>query len=276
MAAPTPAVATISADEQQPIELKKYEETVEQPEQVDGKKKKNQHQLINDKLIQRAAIGVFLLLCVSWSFQWASIIIPAWRGDRYHTGGLFEICGNTDFQLDNKTLALVPGPSYPWKCEPFNDYVDRFAKIYDGVNTGQLNAQYQALNAKKMIVVSRWFEIISTSLDMIFGVTTIWAVVYPHVEREKQKMNMKFAIIGVLLTPTFTIIDSFIQNSYWGFIGVGVFEHSVNSYLYISGDMNWISSFSDFILQLGFLAWGVRRQYQLAQGGNEIAQRGVV
>ncbi|KAJ3061581.1 hypothetical protein HDU99_005513, partial [Rhizoclosmatium hyalinum] len=51
---------------------------------------------------------------------------------------------------------------------------------------------------------------------------------------------------------------------------------SVNSYLYISGDMNWISSFSDFILQLGFLAWGVRRQYQLAQGGNEIAQRGVV
>ncbi|KAJ3073207.1 hypothetical protein HDU99_002013, partial [Rhizoclosmatium hyalinum] len=77
MAAPTPAVATISAEEQQPIELKKYDEAVEQPEQVDGKKKKNQHQLINDKLIQRAAIGVFLLLCVSWSFQWASIIIPA-------------------------------------------------------------------------------------------------------------------------------------------------------------------------------------------------------
>ncbi|ORY41830.1 hypothetical protein BCR33DRAFT_739380 [Rhizoclosmatium globosum] len=127
MAAPTPAVATISADEQQPIELKKYEETVEQPEQVDGKKKKNQHQLINDKLIQRAAIGVFL--------RSVSHGVSSGRP--------------LSFQHD---LGVGSRTRYPWKCEPFNDYVDRFAKIYDGVNTGQLNAQYQALNAKKMIV----------------------------------------------------------------------------------------------------------------------------
>ncbi|ORY41832.1 hypothetical protein BCR33DRAFT_767233 [Rhizoclosmatium globosum] len=75
-----------------------------------------------------------------------------------------------------------------------------------------------------MIVVSRWFEVTSTSLDMIFGVTTIWAIVYPHIDRKKQIRNMQFALVGILLTPTFTLLDSFIQNTYWAMIGVGYFE----------------------------------------------------
>ncbi|KAJ3073206.1 hypothetical protein HDU99_002012 [Rhizoclosmatium hyalinum] len=253
------------------------EKQPETPEEVIVEPPKKGHQFIKDKLLIRVAILFVFLLCVSWSVQWASVIIPAWRGDEYHRGGLFEICGNCDLQLNKTTLELYPGPLYDWKCEPFDVYVDRFAKIYDGVDTGKLNAQWQALNAKKMIIVSRWFEITSTSLDMIFGITTIWAVVYPHVDRNQQIKNMQFAIVGILLTPTFTLMDSFIQNTYWAMIGVGVFEKGgIQNFLYASGDMNWASSFTDFVLQLTFLIWGVRRQYILAMQGDEIAARGVV
>ncbi|KAI9329192.1 hypothetical protein BDR26DRAFT_1011877 [Obelidium mucronatum] len=134
----------------------------------------------------------------------------------------------------------------------------------------------QAGSAKKLIVVSRWFECLTTSFDMVFGTTTIWAVVYPHVDRKIQKTNMMIALIGVLLTPSFCLIDSFVQNSYWASIGVGIYEKDVQKFLYASGDISWISTFIDFCLQIGFLIWGTRKQYLLAQGGDEIAMRGVV
>ncbi|KAJ3065017.1 hypothetical protein HDU99_004297 [Rhizoclosmatium hyalinum] len=236
--------------------------------------KAGHHVLINDKVLIRSAIVVAMLLCISWSFQWASIILPAWRGDQYHTGGLFQICGNTDFKFNATTSDIYPGEIYPWKCEPFDDYVDRFSSIFPNKNG---DWYVQAQSSKRMIVVSRWFEITSTSMDMIFGITTIWAVVYPNTNRKKQEKNMQFALIGVLLTPAFTLVDTFIQNSYWEAIGVGHFEKGgIQSFLYTAGNMNWASTAMDFFLQIGFLGWGIRKQYRLFLEGNEAAKLGVV
>ncbi|KAJ3026738.1 UNVERIFIED_CONTAM: hypothetical protein HDU68_005164 [Siphonaria sp. JEL0065] len=228
---------------------------------------------VDDTLYQQiynSAIIIFVLLMCSWGAQWASIILPYWRGDKYHTGGLFQICGNTDFRFDNETTNIYPGETYAWRCDSFEDYVDRFQSIFPDKNS---DWYVQAGAAKKLIIVSRWFESLTTSFDMVFGVTTIWAVVYPAVDKTVRKQNMRFALIGVLLTPSFAIIDTFVQNSYWEAIGVGTFNTDIQTFFYASGDIAWISTFMDFCLQLGFLIIGVRRQYVLAQQGDEVAMR---
>ncbi|KAJ3120415.1 hypothetical protein HK100_012806 [Physocladia obscura] len=213
-----------------------------------------------------AAVIIFLLLICSWTAQWVAFAIPYWRGDQYHVGGLFEICGDRDFIFNNVTNRIYPTIKTNWTCQPFADYVDNFQQLFAAQPDSDWYIQSGA--AKKMIVVSRWFEALTTSMDMIFGVTTIWAVVYPHVDFAQQKKNMIFALIGIILTPSFAVIDSFIQNSYWASIGVGIFNTNVQTFLYASGDISWISSAIDFALQAGFLIWGVRRHYLRHQAGD--------
>ncbi|KAJ3120188.1 hypothetical protein HK100_012903 [Physocladia obscura] len=184
----------------------------------------------------------------------------------YHVGGLFVICGDRDFTFNNATNRIYPSIKTNWTCQPFTDYVDNFQQLFAAQPDSDWYVQAGA--AKKMIVVSRWFEALTTSMDMVFGVTTIWAVVYPHVDFAQQKKNMIFALVGIILTPSFAVVDSFIQNSYWASIGVGIFNTNVQTFLYASGDISWISSAIDFALQAGFLIWGVRRHYLRHQAGD--------
>ncbi|KAJ3283973.1 hypothetical protein HDU79_008616 [Rhizoclosmatium sp. JEL0117] len=248
------------------IELKEAA-TKEAIEDVDAPKK---HQLSKDPILIRWSIIIFFLLCCSWSAQWAAFALPYWRGDDYHIGGLFQICGDRDFIYNPNTTNIVPGPPYPWKCEPFDDYVTRFQSIFPRQD---MEWYVQAGSARKLIVVSRWFEALTTAMDMVFGATTIWAVIYPNVDPKQQRRNMVYALIGICLTPTFAVVDSFIQNSYWADIGVGIFNQNIQTFLYASGDISWISSAVDFALQIGFLIYGIRRQYVLAAQGDEIAIR---
>ncbi|KAJ3075557.1 hypothetical protein HDU99_001509, partial [Rhizoclosmatium hyalinum] len=192
------------------------------------------------------------------------------RGDDYHIGGLFQICGDRDFIYNPNTTDIIPGPPYAWKCEPFDEYVTRFQSIFPRQD---MEWYVQAGSARKLIVVSRWFEALTTALDMVFGATTIWAIIYPNVDPKQQRLNMVYALIGICLTPTFAVVDSFIQNSYWADIGVGIFNKNIQTFLYASGDISWISSAIDFALQIGFLIYGIRRQYVLAAQGDEIAIR---
>ncbi|KAJ3021004.1 UNVERIFIED_CONTAM: hypothetical protein HDU68_009870 [Siphonaria sp. JEL0065] len=245
------------------IELK-HDSDVEEVE------KPKKHQLTKDKMLIRWAIIIFVLLCCSWAAQWTSIVIPYWRGDEYHVGGLFQICGNTKFTFDPVTKQIHPNRPHEWRCEKFEDYVDDFRTIFPDQNS---EWYIQAGSAKKLIVVSRWFEALTTSFDMVFGATTIWAVIYPAVDPKQQKKNMIYALIGIILTPSFAVVDSFIQNSYWDSIGVGLFNKNIQTFLYAAGDIAWISSALDFGLQLGFLVFGIRRQYALARQGDEIAMR---
>ncbi|KAJ3117179.1 hypothetical protein HK100_000884 [Physocladia obscura] len=153
--------------------------------------------------------------------------------DKYHTGGLFQICGDRYFTYNNVTSKINPTIVTDWHCDPFNDYVDRFLELF--VNYPDSDWAIQARAAKTMIVVSRVFEATTTVMDMIFGATTIWAVIYPNVDSRQQRKNMVYAIVGIILTPTFCLVDGFIQNSYWGSIGVGIYNTDIQSFLYISG-----------------------------------------
>ncbi|ORY21562.1 hypothetical protein BCR33DRAFT_797710 [Rhizoclosmatium globosum] len=231
------------------------------------------HYLTKDKRLIVGVVIMMVLLCCSWSAQWASIILPYWRGDQYHTGGLFQICGDTEFGYDPVAMDIYPDTKHEWRCEPFEQYVDRFQQLFKDYKNGPGDWYVQAGSAKKMIVVSRWFEALTTSMDMFFGVTTAYVVVYPHSDPAKQTLNMKFALIGVLLTPVWTIADQFIQMSYWGAIGVGYFNHEVQKYLYASGDIAWISSVIDLILQVACLGYGVKRAWRAKL--EEAERRGV-
>ncbi|KAJ3074912.1 hypothetical protein HDU98_009881 [Podochytrium sp. JEL0797] len=249
--------------EHQTIELTdtKAQSVEQQPHEITDEEiraETHKHTLTNDKVMIRTAIVVFVLLCLSWSSQWAAFIMPYWRGDQYHIGGLFQICGNRDFTYNATTSRIYPTIKTEWNCKSFEEYVDKFQTLFPDHNS---DWYVQAGSAKKLIVVSRWFEAITTAMDMVFGVTTIWAVVYPHMDPKKQRTNMIFAIIGICLTPSFAVIDSFIQNSYWASIGVGIYNTDIQTFLYASGDISWIASAVDFALQLGFLIWGIRRQY---------------
>ncbi|ORY21575.1 hypothetical protein BCR33DRAFT_861946 [Rhizoclosmatium globosum] len=230
-------------------------------EEKEVPERKAGHYRTNDKKLIVGTIIMMFLLCLSWSAQWASFALPYWRGDKYHTGGLFQVCGNTEFRYDPATTDIYPDTTHEWRCEPFEQYVDRFQQLFKDYPTGDWYVQ--AGSAKKMIVVSRWFEALTTSMDMFFGVTTAYVVVYPHSDPDKQTKNLKLALIGVLLTPVWTICDQFIQMAYWNSIGVGIFNHEVQTYLYASGDISWISSVIDLILQVSCLAFGVRRAWRL-------------
>ncbi|KAI9329194.1 hypothetical protein BDR26DRAFT_31648 [Obelidium mucronatum] len=109
---------------------------------------------------------------------------------------------------------------------------------------------------------------------MVFGTMAIWAVVFTHtLTRKFRKRNMIGAVVGCMLPPAFALVDSFIQNSYWDAIGVGFFNDDIQTFLYASGDIAWVSTSIDFALQIGFLVYGVRRQYILAQQGDQVAMR---
>ncbi|KAI9329193.1 hypothetical protein BDR26DRAFT_31645 [Obelidium mucronatum] len=227
----------------------------------------NKHALTKDKVLIRWAIIIFVFLCFSWAAQWASIILPYWRGDQYHVGGLFQICGNTKFSYDGNTIQ--PDRPHEWRCEKFEDYVDDFQSIFPKDTEWYI----QAGSAKKLIVVSRWFESLTTSFDMVFGTMAIWAVIYPHYDPKIQKRNMITAVIGCMLPPAFALVDGFVQNSYWEEIGVGMFNDDIQTFFYASGDIAWISTSVDVVLQISFLAYGVRRQHRLAQQGDQVAMR---
>ncbi|KAJ3140931.1 hypothetical protein HK100_008113 [Physocladia obscura] len=169
--------------------------------------------------------------------RWSALAV---RGDKYHTGGLFQICGDRYFTYNNVTSKINPTIVTDWHCDSFNDYVDRFLELFVDYPDGDWAIQARA--AKTMIVVSRVFEATTTVMDMIFGATTIWAVIYPNVDSRQQRKNMVYAIVGIILTPTFCLVDGFIQNSYWGSIGVGIYNTDIQSFLYISGDISWIST----------------------------------
>ncbi|KAJ3140930.1 hypothetical protein HK100_008112 [Physocladia obscura] len=209
-----------------------------------------------------------------WSeFQMPSPEPLSSTGDEYHVAGLFQVCGDRDFTYNNVTDRIFPTIHHNWTCQSFDDYVSNFQLLF--VNFPDSDWAIQAASARKLIYVSRVFEALTTTMDMIFGVTTIWTVIYPNVNKKQQIRNMKFALVGVILTPVFCIADTFIQNSYWAAIGVGLYNTGIQTFLYASGDISWISSACDFVFQAGFLVYGVRKQHLLARSGDEIAMRAV-
>ncbi|KAJ3074911.1 hypothetical protein HDU98_009880 [Podochytrium sp. JEL0797] len=240
--------------EHQAIELTdtKAQSVEQQPHQITDEEiraAKHKHTLTNDKVMIRTAIVVFVLLCLSWSAQWAAFIMREchishavsvdvdptthfnhptayWRGDQFHVGGLFQICGDRDFTYNATTSRIYPTIHTDWNCVSFEAYVDKFQTLFPDHNS---DWYVQAGSAKK--------------------------------DPKQQKKNMIFALIGICLTPSFAVIDSFIQNSYWASIGVGIFNTDIQTFLYASGDISWVSSAVDFALQVGFLIWGIRRQY---------------
>ncbi|KAI8622627.1 hypothetical protein BC830DRAFT_268163 [Chytriomyces sp. MP71] len=151
---------------------------------VDGK-------LTKDRTIVYAGVVVFCILFCSWTAQWVRLslnqvagkplnfcllqtafALPYWRGDQYHTGGLFQICGTQDLKYLESNHSLVPDPSpnatHPYRCQSIHAYADDLASwacIKDSTN--------DVCQGSKLLVgqitMSRWFEALTTTLDMIFG-----------------------------------------------------------------------------------------------------------
>ncbi|KAI9329159.1 hypothetical protein BDR26DRAFT_872788 [Obelidium mucronatum] len=62
-----------------------------------------------------------------------------------------------------------------------------------------------------MIYISRWVEALSTVVDMAFGFTSMWAVVYPSTNENVQRRNVYISIFGILLAPFLCIVDFLFQ-----------------------------------------------------------------
>ncbi|KAI8618777.1 hypothetical protein BC830DRAFT_1107189 [Chytriomyces sp. MP71] len=84
--------------------------------------------LTKDKTIIYVAIGVFFILLCSWIAQWTAFALPHWRGDKYHSGGLFQVCGTQDLAFDPNVDALVPnktaGAIREYRCQSIQEYAE--------------------------------------------------------------------------------------------------------------------------------------------------------
>ncbi|KAJ3304481.1 hypothetical protein HDU76_005191 [Blyttiomyces sp. JEL0837] len=226
--------------------------------------------MTKDKKILLWASIVLFILVLSWTAQWTGFGLPYWRSDKYHTGGLFKICGNYDWAgIDTKALGgsgiLIPQDRGYYKCQTIHEYMVDFLNVtcsYVDPNESHLydhwckgDGQY----AEQRIGISRWFEAISTSMSMFFGITTLWLVVFPDKDPKIASRNGVIALIGIFLTPWLCVIDFFISINFWDDIGIGYFDKDGNHFLAAAGQMLIACTFVDLVVQYSFLRWGVLR-----------------
>ncbi|KAJ3027256.1 UNVERIFIED_CONTAM: hypothetical protein HDU68_004171 [Siphonaria sp. JEL0065] len=248
-----------------PIRIEQLELETELPATAKG-----QYYVVTDKKLRTSAIAVAVLLVISWGLQWSGYILPYWRGDEYHSGGLFQVCGTADFTYNPATQLIEPTFHHPWRCESLADYISSFKAIF--VNHTESDWYKEIDGASKMIVISRWFEAGAIVMNMAFGATTLWTVVYPNTNEEVQRKHMYMAIWGILLGPMFCIVDSVLQFGYWQKLGVGFFNHNINTFFFYSGDVLWVTTMFDVILELRFLDWGLRREARLKKEAAQVAE----
>ncbi|KAI8618796.1 hypothetical protein BC830DRAFT_890737 [Chytriomyces sp. MP71] len=217
--------------------------------------------LTRDRTIVWAGVGVFCILFCSWTAQWVAFALPNWRGDQYHTGGLFQICGTQDLLFNPQTDSLMPNPApnatHSYRCQSIQEYASDLQSWTCGY--GDNDACNAARLLPGQITASRWFESATTVLDMIFGVTTISFMLWPDRSPKKSLRNGWIALLGIILTPWMCLIDLFIQNGYWDRVGVGLFDSDVRNFLHGAAQATIATSTIDFAVQFGFLQWAVHR-----------------
>ncbi|KAJ3221029.1 hypothetical protein HDU81_010933 [Chytriomyces hyalinus] len=217
--------------------------------------------LTRNKTIIKAGLIVLMILLCSWTAQFVAFALPNWRGDRYHNGGLFQVCGTADlvYVPSNRSLVANPNTTRPYSCQPIGEYVDTFKTwvCLPGLQDNEFCTQ--ADHALHQLYISRWFQALTTILDMGFGFTTIAFMFWPDREPKKSMRNGWIALIGIILAPWFCLIDLFLQNSYWDMIGVGYFDRDARNFLHGASQASIITSSLDLIVQFGFLQWAVNR-----------------
>ncbi|KAI8622630.1 hypothetical protein BC830DRAFT_1162717 [Chytriomyces sp. MP71] len=236
--------------------------------------------LTRDRAVIKMGIVVFCILFCSWSAQWAAFALPYWRGDKYHTGGLFQICGTQDLKYvpSNHSLVADPSPNatYPYRCQGVSEYVATF-KTWVCLPGNEDNDFCQRADAASgQIHVSRWFEALTTVLDMIFGLTTIGFMIWPDRNPKASLRNGWIALAGIIATPWFCLVDLFLQNSYWDFIGVGFFDQDARNFLHGASQATIATSCLDFAVQFAFLQWAVHRHgWKFVGKGNQVESVGL-
>ncbi|KAI8619693.1 hypothetical protein BC830DRAFT_1103004 [Chytriomyces sp. MP71] len=217
--------------------------------------------LTRDRAVIKMGIVVFCILFCSWTGQWVAFALPNWRGDKYHNGGLFQICGTQDLMYipSNRTIAPNPNATYPYRCQDIHGYVDTFKSWV--CLPGQEDNEFckRADGARDQLMVSRWFEALTTTFDVVFGVTTITFMLWPDRDPKKSLRNGWIALIGIIATPWFCLVDLFLQNSYWDFIGVGYFNQDARTFLHGASQATIATSTIDLFVQFVFLQWAVNR-----------------
>ncbi|KAI8618058.1 hypothetical protein BC830DRAFT_32158 [Chytriomyces sp. MP71] len=196
--------------------------------------------LTGDMKIRWVGLAAFIVLFCSWTTQWVAFALPYWKADKYHNAGLFTVCSHVEWEFVNVTRIYCPekndpnfatyqcfDPSIPGafiettqelqpgspieKCQSINDYVDDFKKLVCVPPYESQHYCFYAENSKRYIIRSRWFEAISTCLDMTFGITTLIFMIWPDKEPKKNVRNGIIALIGIFLTPWPTVIDLLLQ-----------------------------------------------------------------
>ncbi|KAJ3072366.1 hypothetical protein HDU99_002207 [Rhizoclosmatium hyalinum] len=220
-----------------------------------------------DRKLKTVAAIVAFILIVSWTAQWVAFALPYWKGDEYHTAGLFQACGNTDLVYDPKSTQLQPGPLYSWKCEPIDDYADRFIANLEKFQMYDAAKRYldEAKQGKPLITVSRYLEASSTAADMYFGLFSLYLIVYPKMDDRINARNWYLAVFGVSLAPALCIIDSVLTFDNFKKLGVGLFNFDQQTSFYFSGDAIWVCTAIDIFLQYFFLYWAAKYQYKISK-----------
>ncbi|KAJ3285563.1 hypothetical protein HDU79_007244 [Rhizoclosmatium sp. JEL0117] len=233
------------------------------------------HWFATDRKLKTVAAIVAFILVVSWTAQWVAYALPYWKGDQYHVAGLFQACGNTDLVYNKTSTMLEPGPLYPWKCEPVDDYADRFIASLDKYSQypPAQAIQKDAKEGKSLIVVSRWIEASSTAADMYFGLFSLYLIVYPKMDDRINSRNWYIAVAGVSLAPALCIIDSVLTFNNFQKLGIGYFNFDRQTSFYFSGDAIWVGTALDVVLQYWFLYWASTYQYKLSKAVREKEER---
>ncbi|KAI8615085.1 hypothetical protein BC830DRAFT_324756 [Chytriomyces sp. MP71] len=250
--------------------------------------------LTKDRVIVWAGVAVLAVLFCSWTAQWVAFALPYWRADKYHNGGLFQICGTQDLAYDPNVDDLVANTSlasfHPYRCQTVKEYADDltlwacnreyFVPLKNttkplerrgkggGAFTSGPSGPFDSTDndfcaASKLVAnqifASRLFEAGTTCLDMIFGVTTVAFMLFPDKHEKKSTRNGMLALVGIILTPWMCVIDLFIQNGYWDRIGVGLFNKDARGFLSGAAQTTIATSTIDLFIQFGFLQWATHR-----------------
>ncbi|KAI9339101.1 hypothetical protein BDR26DRAFT_862632, partial [Obelidium mucronatum] len=236
--------------------------------EIDGK-------FTKDRAVLRWGTIVGLWLFFSWIGQWAMFALPYWRADQYHTAGLFQVCGTADFQFNPKYSDtagagnLTIKSKHPHSCQSVEEYTASFLEMVapDPKNPQPSDRWYaNAKDALPHIQASRWLEAIGTLFDMCFGVGTLLLIMRPAADERVEARNAAITVAGIVIMPWFPVFDILISFSYWDQLGVGYFQSlqyesssSLSNYTIMGPIVSLFTSWSDFVVQLWFLGWGLKR-----------------
>ncbi|KAI9329157.1 hypothetical protein BDR26DRAFT_872780 [Obelidium mucronatum] len=165
---------------------------------------------------------------------------------------------------------LESGKPTNWTCTSVDAYADKMALLY----TNYPDRLAELLHAKYLIKVSTILEAASTGVDMLFGFSTIWAIMYPNANSRAQLHSIYFCVFGVLLAPALCIVDMVFQFHYWEVLGIGAFNYNSQSGFWFSGDVTIVATAVDVIVSLWFMDWGVKREARLRKEQQEAESKG--